>query len=161
MNFTSFLDQFFARLNETGVDITGYELDHLGYQCSSDKDYDKLKQTFSNMGEMFDENIVGGRRVGLFKLNLPILYKNYAILAVELIAPKVGQDYPSALEHAEFVINEKFDTFMVKYPLINWDTSAIDQPMFPLIKLRLGENIQVKFHHEHVFDIAARKKKDI
>lgn len=158
MNFTSFLDKFFEKLSKTGVDISEFELDHLGYQCSSDEDYDKLKQTFSDMGEMLDENIVGGRKVGLFKLNSPILYKDYVIPAIELIAPKVGQECPSALEHAEFVINEKFDTFMAKYPSINWDTSGVSQPMFPMVKLKLDDHMQVKFHYEHVFDISNNKK---
>jgi predicted metalloenzyme YecM len=157
--FTSFLDRFFANLNKFGIDITGYDLDHLGYQCSSDEDYDNLSTTFSELGEMFDENVVGGRRVGLFKLDVPIVYKDYSIPAIELIAPKIGQECPSALEHAEFVISEKFDTFMSKYPSIKWDTSAVDQPMFPMVKLRLGEHMQVKFHYEPVIAISEHKKK--
>jgi len=158
VNFTSFLDRFFEKLNKHGINISEYDLDHLGYQCSSDKDYDNLKTTFSELGEMFDENVVGGRRVGLFKMNSPIIYKDYSIPAIELIAPKTGQKCPSVLEHAEFVINEKFDTFMNKYPSINWDTSAVDQPMFPMVKLRLDEHMQVKFHYESVLDISKHKK---
>ena len=83
------------------------------------------------------------------------------INAIELIEPKKGQICLSSLEHVEFVINEQFDTFVARYPTLQWDTSAVNQPMFPMVKLPLGDNIQVKFHHEHVFDIAARKKKAI
>ncbi len=159
-NLHSFLDKLFAKLSEHGIDIAGYTMDHIGYQCSSDADYDKLKATFSCKGEFIDEIVVGGRRVGLFKLYEVIPYKDYKINAVELIAPKEGQICPSALEHVEFVIGEQFDTFMDRYPTVKWDISAINQPIFPMLKLPLGDDIQVKFHREHIFDIIARKKKE-
>ena len=159
-NLFSFLDNLFLRLAELGVEISKYKMDHVGYQCSSDADYDKCKESFLNLGELIDENIVGDRRVGLFKLNKPIDYRNYRINAIEVIAPKKGQVCPSALEHAEFVLDEKFNEFMARYPSTKWDTSAVDHPMFPMVKLRLGEHIQAKFHYEHVFDISDRKKKD-
>ena len=160
-NLSSFLDKLFAKLAEKGIDVSEYEMDHIGYQCSSSDDYDKLKLTFSDLGVLLDENIVGDRRVGLFKLREAIQYKKYLINAIELIEPKKGQICLSSLEHVEFVINEQFDTFVARYPTLQWDTSAVNQPMFPMVKLPLGDNIQVKFHHEHVFDIAARKKKAI
>ena len=159
-NLSSFLDKLFAKLSDLGIDISGYVMDHVGYQCSSDADYDKLKTSFSEVGELLDENIVGGRRVALFKLRESVPYKQYQINAVELIAPKEGQVCPSALEHVEFVISEQFDTFVARYPTLQWDTSAVNQPMFPMVKLPLGDGLQVKFHYEHVFDIVARKKKE-
>ena len=159
-NLSSFLDKLFAKLAEKGVDISEYDMDHIGYQCSSSEDYDNLKTTFSEMGELLDENVVGGRRVSLFKLREAIPYKKYQINAIELIEPKEGMVHPSALEHVEFVISEQFDKFVARYPNLDWDTSAVNQPMFPMVKLPLGDNIQVKFHYEHVFDIVARKKKD-
>jgi hypothetical protein len=81
------------------------------------------------------------------------------IPAVELVAPKQGQVCPSALEHAEFVIDEDFETLAQKYPEVNWDVSAIDQPMFPMLKIKLGEFIQVKFHYKPVLEIVKNNDK--
>jgi predicted metalloenzyme YecM len=156
-NYTKFLDRIFTKLSDLEIDISQYVMDHIGYQCSSDSDYDKQKSSFSEIGDLLDENIVGGRRVGLFKLNQPLQYKHYQIDALELIAPKEGQVCASGLEHVEFVISEPFDTFMARYPAIKWDTNAVNQPVFPMVKLPLDTDIQVKFHYEHIFDIVARK----
>ncbi len=155
-SFTTFLDEFFEKLNKLGIDISKYKLDHIGYQTSSDTDYDKLKTELFPIAQLVYEAILGGRRVGIFKLNLPFKYKNYFIPAIELIAPKEGQEYPSAPEHAEFVIDEEFDTFMEKYPSIDWNTKNIDRPVFPMIKLKLDDHMQVKFHYEPVLEIAKK-----
>ena len=157
-NFTSFLDKFFEKLNKLEIDISKYELDHIAYQASSDADYDKLMPKFLEISQLVNEAIVGGRRVGIFKLHSPLKYKNYAIPAVELIAPKEGQKCPSAPEHAEFVIDEKFDTFMDRYPAINWDTKAVDQPVFPMVRLKLDDYMQVKFHYKPVLKIVSEEQ---
>jgi len=154
---TTFLNFFFQKLNEVGIDISQYEMDHLGYQASSNEDYDQLKQELQKEGDFLDENLVGGRRVGLFMLKQPLFYKNYSITALELIAPKEEQVCPSALEHAEFIIDEDFESFTQKYPHLAWDKSKMNQPMFPMVSLKLDDNIQVKFHHQPVFEIAKEK----
>lgn len=156
--FTPFLDKVFDRLKELGVDISKYELDHIAYQASSDADYDRLMPEFLKISKLVNEAIVSNRRVGIFKLNSPFKYKNYSIPAIELIAPKEGQKCPSAAEHAEFVLDEKFDTFMKKYLNLDWDISAIDQPVFPMVKLKLADNIQVKFHYESILEIVKKEK---
>lgn len=152
-NYQNFLEQTISLIEGKGISISDLEMDHIGYQASSNEDYDNLVPEFNELGEMVSEVIVGGRRVGVFKLNSCLKYKHYSISAIELIAPKDGQECPSALEHVEFVIKEEFTTFMQKYPKINWDTSAIDQKDFPMIKLRLTEYTQVKFHKKNILDI--------
>lgn len=156
-NYQTFLDQIIAKITEQGIDLSGLEMDHIGYQASSDEDYDNLVSRFKKIGTMVSEVTVGGRRVGIFKLKQPLKYKGYSIPAVELVAPKEGQDCLSALEHVEFVIDEDFKTFMGKYPELDWDTSAIDQKNFPLLKLRLDKHTQVKFHRENVLDIVEQE----
>lgn len=121
-------------------------MDHIGYQASSNDDYDKLRGEFDGLGERVSEEVVGGRRVGIYKLNNPLHYQQYTNTAIELVAPKEGQQCPSALEHVEFVLKEPFESFMRCYPKISWDISAINQPGFPMIKLRLTRDTQVKFH---------------
>jgi len=157
LDHNTFLDAFFQKLNKVKIDVSRYEMDHLGYQASSDEDYDQLKQELQKEGDFLDENLVGGRRVGLFMLKQPLLYKKYSINALELIAPKEEQVCPSALDHAEFIIDEDFESFTQKYPNLAWDKSKMDQPMFPMVSLKLDDNMQVKFHYKSVFEIAKEK----
>ncbi len=156
-NYKEFLDKLTNDIIDKGVDVSKYNLDHFGYQCSSNEDYDKLKPEFEKIGKLVDEAVVGGRRVGIFKLDNPLVYKNWNIDAVELVAPKEGQVCPSALEHAEFVIDTDFDTFVKKYPNLQWDTSKVNQPTFPMVTLKLSGATQVKFHYKPVLDIVGSK----
>ncbi|KKP69650.1 hypothetical protein A2X44_03790 [candidate division CPR3 bacterium GWF2_35_18] len=156
-HYEQFLDLVFQKLSELKIDVSNYELDHLGYQASSDADYDKLKPEFLSLGESLSEEIVGGRRVGIVAFKKPLVYKNYIISAIELVAPKKDQICPSALEHIEFVLPKGFTNFMQKYPEINFDTAALNQPMFPMLKLKLDKYIQVKFHLKNVIQIVKEK----
>lgn len=151
-NYENFIKKILDKLNEMGVDVSSLNMDHIGYQASSDNDYDKLKSEFDEIGEKVSEEIVGGRRVGIYELNKPLRFRQYINTAIELIAPKAGQVCPSALEHVEFVIDD-FKTFMKKYPNIQFDTSAINQPDFPMIKLKLDNDLQAKFHLTPVLEI--------
>jgi len=156
-NYENFIKTVLDKLNELGINVSGLNMDHIGYQASSNEDYDNLKTEFDKLGEMASEEIVGGRRVGIYKLNKPLRFQQYISPAIELVAPKDGQVCPSALEHVEFVV-DGFENFMKKYPDIQWDTSAINQPDFPMIKLKLDKDIQVKFHLTPVLEIIRAKK---
>jgi predicted metalloenzyme YecM len=158
-NYTNFIENILKKLDELGVEVSDLDMDHIGYQASSNKDYDKLRTEFDGIGERVSEELVGGRRVGIYKLKESLCYQQYTNNAIELVAPKEGQICPSAFEHAEFVITDSFESFMKKYPSISWDTSAISQPDFPMIKLKLDKNIQVKFHLIPVLEIIESKKK--
>ena len=156
-NYQQFLEQIIKAIMECGINVSNLEMDHIGYQASSNEDYDDLIPQFGEIGEMVSETVVGRRRVGIFKLIPQLKFKGYIISAIELIAPKDGQVCPSALEHVEFVINEEIGTFMQKYPAVNWDASAINQKDFPMIKLRLTEHAQVKFHKTNVLEIVEKR----
>ncbi|OHD82117.1 MAG: hypothetical protein A2355_07935, partial [Spirochaetes bacterium RIFOXYB1_FULL_32_8] len=151
--YSKFLDKLFTDIQIKQINVSNFELDHIGYQCSSNEDYDNLKPEFEKIAKLVSENIVGGRRVGIFQLNSPINYKERSIPAIEIIAPKEGQICPSALEHAEFVINEDFESFVGKYSNLDWDKSKVSQPTFPMVNLKLSEFTQVKFHYTPVLEI--------
>ena len=157
-NYRDFLDKLIEDIEEKGIDVSKYNLDHFGYQCSSNEDYDNLKPEFEKIAKLVSENIVGGRRVGIFEFITPLQYKGQLIPAVELVAPKEGQICPSALEHAEFVIDGDFDSFVKKYPNLDWDLTAVNQPTFPMIKLKLSDNTQVKFHYKPVLEVIKEEK---
>lgn len=157
-NVVPFIKNILLKLQAQKIDVSSLNMDHIGYQAESNEDYDKLENDFDKIGQRVSENIVGDRRVGIYKLNKPLVYKQYTIAAIELIAPKKGQICPSALEHVEFVINETFESFIKKYSNIPWDVSAVNQPVFPMIKLKLDKYVQVKFHLTPVLDIIESKK---
>ncbi len=153
-----FLDEIFVRLLRRELDVSSYELDHIGYQASSQRDYLRLRESAQRIGDLIVENSVEGRAVGLIALRSPIIYRDHAIGALEIIAPKPGQICPSAWEHAEFVIDESFETVMGRYPDFDWDTSAKDREQFPMVKLPLGDHLQVKFHHQHILALFQKYK---
>lgn len=155
--YESFVSGILDGVRSLGVDVSDLEMDHIAYQAESDDDYDSLKPEFARLGQLVSEELVNGRRVGIYELGSPLHFQQYINTAIELIAPKTGQNCPSALEHVEFVIKESFVSFMRRYQDIPWDTAAINQPRFPMIRLKLGDHIQVKFHLSPVLEIIRSK----
>jgi uncharacterized protein len=141
-----FLNEILSRIQKAGVDVTVLELDHIAYKTSSLEEYEKIKPDFLKFGKMIKENMVRERKVGHIKLFKPIIYKQYVIPALEVIAPKTGEIIKPGWEHVEFVLKESYEQFMSKYPSLNWDTSVMTSDVFSMIKLILGEDMQVKFH---------------
>ena len=151
-NYHQFIEKVLTDIDTFGIDVSNLNMDHIGYQASSGEDYEHLKTEFDQIGTLMSEKIVGGRRVGIYRFHEPLRYKQYINTAIELIEPKPDQICPSALEHVEFVI-DNFESFMHQYPEVTWDTSAITQPDFPMIKLKLSGSTQVKFHLTPVLEI--------
>lgn len=151
-NYQTFLDQTYDGLGALDLDVTGLVLDHVGYQTNSKEDYESKRTELLKTVILKSENVVGGRRVGIFQLNEPLKYKEQIINAVELVEPKEGQICESRLDHTEFVTPKTFDEMMNQYPNINWDTSAKDRPEFAKLQLRLNNGLGVKFHKTHIFD---------
>jgi len=153
-----FLDEFFKNLSVTRIDVSSFFLDHVAYQASSSDDYEMQKAEILNHADYVSEEIIGDRRVGIFKLHTDIQYNDRQIPVIELIEQKKGQVCPSAYEHCEFVISESFDAFMSRYPNFSWDTSSAARPDFPHLKLKLNETMQVKFHPQDILDVVAAQQ---
>jgi len=151
-NYEQFLDSLLKNVATQGIDVSDLEMDHIAYQASSKEDYESLKPEFDKISELIREFVVGGRHVSVYMLNTPLTFRNYIIRAIELIEPKEGVINPSALEHAEFVIKEDFDSFMKKYPNLDWDTSSKDRVDYAHLKLKLTDQTQVKFHRKNIWE---------
>ena len=158
MNYTLFLDSFFEQINNVGLDISGLPLDHIAYQASSKEDYEQHLPQFSKLGELVSEEIIGGRRVAVVKLDDPLVYKDYRIPALELIEPKEGQVCDSDFQHAEFVVNQTFEKYIEQYPNINWDTSSMGRDEFSHLKLNF-EGLTLKFLQRPILELFEEKKK--
>lgn len=157
MNYSSFLDSFFDQIQKAGLDISDLPLDHIAYQASSSEDYEKLLPEFSNLGGLVSEEIIGERRVAVFRLKESIQYKNYRIPALELIEPKEGQVCDSAFQHAEFVINQPFEEYMKKYPNLKWDTSSMHRDEFSHLKLNFDNRLTLKFLLRPILELVGGK----
>jgi len=132
-------------------DVSELQLDHFAYQTSSMKDYDNLKKESLEIGVLVSENIVGGRRVGIFKFEKPIQSNGYEILGFELIEPKEGQVCKSELDHIEFVIPVSFDEYLHLHQDVDWNLSAKDRDEFPKLSLKFEDGKSVKFHTKDIF----------
>jgi len=156
MNITSDLEFFvetkLSALADLGIDVSTLELDHFGYQTSSKEDYDNLKIPSNEIGDLISENIVNGRRVGIYRLKIPIRFQNYTILGFELVEPKEGQICSSHLDHIEMVLNESFESFIQKYPKTNWNFDAMNRPEFPKVSYFFDDGTSVKFHPLNIFE---------
>lgn len=144
-NIGGFLNEFLKRLDEAGVDISGMEIDHLGYKTNSEEEYLQMEPEILKMSVQVHDNVVRGRRVRAFKLNNPIIYRNYQIGVIEIICPKEGEIIKSGWEHAEIVPKVPLQEFVNKYPNLEWDTTIMNANEFPMVKLKLGDDMQAKF----------------
>lgn len=160
LNYTQFLDSFFEQINNVGLDITGLPLDHIAYQASTKEDYEQHLPEFSKLGELVSEEIIGGRRVAVVKLNEPFTYKNYSISALELIEPKEGQQCESAFQHAEFVVSQPFEDYIEQYPDIDWDTSSMGRDEFSHLKLNFENGLTLKFLQRPILELFEEKKQN-
>lgn len=154
---SQFLDTFLQQISDSHIDIEGLQLDHIAHQASSAEDYNKLLKEFSEFSDLVSEEIIGGRRVGVFKLHEPIVYKQYAIPALELIEPREGQVTDSFLQHAEFIANKHFEEYIEQYPHLKWDTSSMHRDEFSHLKLHFENGMTLKFLKRPILELVAEK----
>ncbi len=149
-DYTEFLDTLFLKLENTGFNVNGLQLDHIAYYTETKQEYDNLKPEFEKLGLFDHEAIISNRRVGVIKLHEPFMYRDYIIDAAELIEPKEGEVHPSGWEHAEFVISEDYYKFMEKHSGLTWDTGSIDRENYSHITVAFDKNLKVKFHDKSI-----------
>jgi predicted metalloenzyme YecM len=151
-DYRKFLDEFFEKFDQLQVDASTYLMDHIAYQASSAEDYDRVVNELSQLGKMTREARVEKRRVGIFKLSTPLVYKHYTIPALEVVEPKQGKIHQSGFHHAEFVIDEDLQSFANRYPVVAWDLNAISRAEFPKVQLEFQGGLGVKFHTTPVLE---------
>ena len=151
-NLQTFIDMKLKQLNDLKLEVTSLELDHFGYQTSSKEDYDIKTIEVSTIAERKSENIVGGRRVGIFKLNQPYKYNGFTILGFELVEPREGQVTESRSDHLEFVLPVTFEDYISNNTQVNWDTTAMNRPEFAKLSIKFEDGTSVKFHLKNIFE---------
>lgn len=157
MNYTNFLDSLFSQIQKAGLDLIHLPLDHIAYQASSASDYEELLPKFAALGELVSQEIIGDRRVAVFRLREALQYKNYSIPALELIEPKEGQTFESAFQHAEFVLDQPFENYISMHPKITWDTSSMYREEFAHLKLNFDNGLTLKFLRKPILESVTRQ----
>jgi len=148
-NYQGFLDQVFSDIARTGIDVSRFELDHVAYTASSKDEYKELRRQALELGKLCGEDLVGGQRVGVIKLDNPLIYKDRRIPGFELIEPVEGLATQSRLDHIEFVVPEGNEQLMREYPQALWNVSSLKRPEYPHLKV---DGLNVKFHELDIFD---------
>ena len=147
------------KLTATGIKASLLHCDHLCFRVGTPDEYEFYKEALSHYGELLTEALVNGRPICTFKLATPFKTKTHEIPLVELPAPKKGAIYSTGFEHAEFVINECFSDFLQKYPALDF-IEAGNKTLNPELCLKLGSEMQAKFHHlslERVIELEETK----
>lgn len=142
-----FLKKLFLSLDKLQIDIAPHwDIDHLCYRVDSLKRYEELKNSFLSFGKLLIESDVNGRPIATFKLNSPIVFKNWPIDVVELPAPKPSKPTKEGFEHVEVVCDLSFNELEEKYKHLQLDLGGLNKEFNQEFEIVLGER-NLKFHH--------------
>jgi predicted metalloenzyme YecM len=152
-----FLEKLFSMIDESGMNVDSYFLDHICYRVGTESEYSAKKAELLNLGTLLIESMVNGRMISTFKLHSPIIYKNRVIDVLELPAPKPGKTYESGLEHVEFVATHPLSEFLAKYPELDFEIFGINKALNADITLKLGEYC-IRFHNQTLEEVIQAEK---
>lgn len=145
-SYRHFLKKILENITNTGINLYGYQLDHIAYRAETLNKYKEVMGELFNMGEMISEIRRGNQKISIYRLIHPIHYDRYDIPYFELLGPKENGTYKEGYQHIEFVIDIPLLDFIKMYPAISFDTSHINREINPSIELRFEDNMGVEFH---------------
>lgn len=151
-SYQQLIDEIDSRLSSLGFVDGEFELDHVGYKCSSKDDYNTKKSESLIGSNLIHEGEVRGRMVGIFQFKTPIIYKNHTILGFEVVSPAIDEKSESFWEHVEYVVPGTLQELVNDHQSVNWDKSALDKPLFSKVVIRFDDGLSAKFHTETVLD---------
>lgn len=157
-----FLEDLFSKLEDIGLTVDSYELDHICYRVNSVDEYKLKKNELQDFGELLVESMVGGRLISTFKLHEPIVFRNRKIFLIELPSPKAQHSYKSGLEHVEFVTKLPLHKLIERYPQYSFEIFGIHKKINADVTLKLGDYC-IRFHNqslEEVINLEKRMKKN-
>lgn len=158
----AFFRQLSLDLASKQMPIHEFVADHLCFRVQYQHEYVHYKSSLCKVAILLTESIVNGRPICTFKLHSPFIIDDKTIDLVELPAPKVGTQYKTGFEHAEFVISEHFDVFKGRFPqlkLIEDKEKILNAEL-----IYRSEAGVAKFHHlslDRVIEIESAEIKDV
>nr|WP_295899537.1 VOC family protein [uncultured Bdellovibrio sp.] len=156
-DYTAFLDRIFANIQNAGLDVVSFEMDHACYRVSSLQQYEIKKAALLNFGDLLTEAQVNGRPIATFKLHHALKYKNRELFLIELPAPKKGKDVSEGLEHVEFVVGDLISALMKKHSDLAWNTSGLQKTLNPELELKFEDGLAIKFHPESLSEVIRKE----
>lgn len=152
-DYKIFLDKIFSNLEGAGFKFSEFrELDHLGYRVESLERYYELKKSLAEFCETYSDKEFAGRPVLVCKLKAPLVYGEFKIEGIEVLAPKINNKFKEGLEHAEFVMETTFEEFLEKHKDIKFNLDAYGRRENPELIIEF-ENCAVKFHEQSLLEI--------
>lgn len=148
-----FLGSLLSALASARVDVSVYEMDHVCYRVETLERYQALAHAWRLYSSDVHESLVNGRPISVFTLEKPLLRAGRSISLIELPAPKEGSAFVEGWEHAEFVIDEPLEAFMVRHPGLVFDTKSMAKERNAELGLKLGSGIQAKFHRQSLAEV--------
>ena len=114
-DYEAFLLEIVTKV-ESKFDVDDFvQLDVLCYRTPTPESYQEKKRSLEKVGVLLSEEMVSGRPIATFRLDVPIYFKQWRIDTIELPAPKQGSAKPEGLEHIQFVLFDDLHTYMRKY----------------------------------------------
>lgn len=154
----NFLKKISRHLIAKNLNTSDLLIDHLCYRVATEQRYFELKKELEKENKLLIESKVNGRSISVFKLNQPIRFQFWEIPLLELPSPKAGSRYKEGWEHIECVMNESLESFMKKYPNLDFDLKGLSKSTNKEVRLKLG-NLSVKFHEMSLEEVIQNEKK--
>jgi predicted metalloenzyme YecM len=145
-DYPNFLDKLFLNIASSKISVGNFQLDHIAYRPLTPAGYESMKIVLNEIGENISEVEDSGRKISIFKLHQPFVYRNFEIPYFELLGPKAINKYSEGYQHVEFVIDCSLEEFIKKYPALSFKTDHINGKINPSIELPFNDNTSIEFH---------------
>jgi len=148
----TFLDDLLDQVTAQGIGVNGLYMDHICYRVATIEEYDKLRNSLLDIGKLLSNKSIGGRPISVIELTDAYRYNDRIISIIELPSPKKDSPYLSGYEHVEFVIKESLESFIERYPQIEFDQKGMKKDLNRDIRLSLNR-CAVKFHEQSLKEV--------
>ncbi len=114
-DYREFFDVLEHGLEDMSVDVSGYNISHLGYKASSIQEYKEVNAALSGYAKATVENVHNGRPIAKILLKEPlILGEDKTVDLLEIMPPKSTPNRVDGLEHIGFVVGKRLDDFKAR-----------------------------------------------
>jgi uncharacterized protein len=177
-SFPFFMEKVLEYLTQVSIDISGLQIDHAGLRFKSSQDADEMKRELCliSVGSApLSSETVGGREISVFKLNKPLVYRNFFISCIELMYPGIEHPFKEdGWEHIEVVLpnsnlsGDYEKNFLTRYPKFDPKSKNVDlfklhipdvkgQLPNPTIIVQKYLGLAIKFHPSPIEEIVTTK----
>lgn len=152
-DYKTFLDNIFQNLEKAGFARDEFkELDHIAYRTETIERYEEIKKELLEFLQSHSDKMFGGRRILVCRLKSPLIFGEFSIAGLELLAPKTDNKHKEGLEHAEFVTKTALPEFREKHNNIEFNLNAYDRESNPELIIEFGD-CAAKFHTQSLLEV--------